>query len=160
MRFTVISDTHGHAFERLKKLIPVFNAGEYLIHLGDGAYDLGHIMKELTCKVVRVRGNCDVDHALPEEYVLQTDAGKILFTHGHNYGVSYGDTTGLYYGRQEKDCKYAFYGHTHVANAFELNESGCFNPGSLGKPRLGKPSYCVATVEKGQLFANVIELND
>ena len=49
--FTVISDTHGKASDRLEELLPVINSGDFLVHLGDGVNDLDDFADRITCDV-------------------------------------------------------------------------------------------------------------
>ena len=149
--FYVISDTHGLADEQLRELIPVFNSGDLLVHLGDGVSDLKKIENLLTCPVICVRGNNDVFTSAEREVVLETQFGKMLFTHGHDYHVKR-NTMSLYYGALEKRCSYAFYGHTHEPEIDVKSGVTLVNPGSMCPSWRQKSSYCVV-YEDGRQFA-------
>lgn len=156
MRFTVISDTHGKARERLEELLPVINSGDFLVHLGDGVNDLDDFADRITCDVYRVGGNCDFGLGYPEDVIIDTEAGKLLFTHGHTHSVRYGDLTSLYFYAMQNDCVAAFYGHTHVSFSGISGGITLINPGSLGEPRTKTASYCAVTIERGLLNPKIV----
>ena len=47
IKFNVISDTHRISGEVIEKLVPVFNSGSFLVHLGDGTDDLIPFQKKV-----------------------------------------------------------------------------------------------------------------
>ena len=139
--FNVISDTHGLANDKLKDLIPVFNKADLLVFLGDGTSDVNKIESKITCPIIKVRGNCDFFSAGESEVILETQCGKILFTHGHEQKVK-SSLLNLCYYAKEKGCSYVYYGHTHFAVVDVYNGVTMVNPGSLGSPRGAKSSFC------------------
>lgn len=155
-KFTVISDTHGKADDKIASLLPEINSGDFLVHLGDGASDLDNFSDKITCDVYRVGGNCDFGLGYPIDVFIETEAGKILFTHGHTHFVRYGDLTSLYFFALQNDCVAAFYGHTHVAYTGIKNGVVIVNPGSLGEPRTFGASFCSVTIEHGILNPKIV----
>lgn len=155
-KFTVISDTHGKADEKLTMLLSEINSGKFLIHLGDGANDIDKIADKIKCEVYKVGGNCDFGLDYPTDIILETEAGKILFTHGHTHSVRYGDLTSLYFFALQNDCVAAFYDHTHVAYSGIKNSVVLVNPGSLGEPRSLGASFCSVTIEHGILNPKIV----
>ncbi len=153
--FNVISDTHGLAGERLEELIPVFNQADLLVFLGDGLGDIRSIEDRITCTVVKVRGNCDFFSAEEAEIVLDTQCGRILFTHGHEHRVK-SSLLNLHYYAIEKKCSYVYYGHTHFADVSVEGGVTMVNPGSLGSPRGLKPSFCSVVEERGQFASKIV----
>lgn len=156
--FNVISDTHGINTDKLIELVPIFNQGDFLVFLGDGIHDIEKIKTYITCPIYSVLGNCDPFTSLSSEHVIETDCGNILLTHGHEYGVKSGNLLNLYYAATEKKCSYVLYGHTHIPSIIVSYGVTMINPGSLGHPRLSKPSYCAVTREGKQLAAKIVSL--
>ena len=154
--FNVISDTHHLADEQLESLIPVFNSGELLVHLGDGVSDLKKIESRLTCPIIKIRGNNDIFSDASGEAIIETQHGKILFTHGHECRVK-SSLMSLYYNALEKGCKYAFYGHTHASDVNVDYGVTMINPGSLAGSWRSKGSYC-SVYEDGNQYAIKIVL--
>lgn len=156
MTAMLISDTHGACDEKLRALSRTLTSGDYLIHCGDGAGDLGKIDIPSSCKAVAVRGNCDFLPALPAFRILDLPSARVLVTHGHEQNVSPDALLGLYYFAAEQNCTYVVYGHTHVADITIYGGVTFVNPGSLARPRGGKPSYAVITEENGQPSAKIV----
>jgi phosphodiesterase family protein len=154
--FNVISDTHRKSADEIKKLIPVFNEGDFIVHLGDGISDLEQFEDEIKRPVLKVCGNCDLFSSVPKNIFTDSDAGKLLFTHGDTHYVKGGNLTGLYLFAKQNDCVCAFYGHTHKADIKLFRDVLLINPGSLSCPRVGLPSYCKVTVEKGRLIPKIV----
>ncbi len=154
-RFTVIGDTHHIDEATMEKLLPVINAGDFLVHLGDGLDDLDFYSDRILCHVIKVSGNCDLFSIEPCDVIEETEAGRILFTHGHTHYVRNG-LLSLSLFAQEKECDFVFYGHTHVAAECSYNNIMFINPGSTTRPRCGDPSYCVVTIENGKLITKIV----
>ena len=150
----IISDTHGN-IDNVKAILPVINESEYLVLLGDRVGDLASICREIKPEIIIVKGNCDYVNFFPEDYILDWCGYRFLFTHGHRYGVKR-DLLNLTYAAKEQGCHFAFYGHTHVADSDEYMGIRLINPGSISAPRLGNPSYCLVTEDKGEIFIKII----
>lgn len=130
-KLVVISDTH-HDFVRLNKLLPIINSADYLIFCGDGANDILQIHGRITVPLVCVKGNCDQGSNIKFTDLACASFGntRALVTHGHNLGVRQGTAqlTGM---AKMKDCRLAFFGHTH--KYYDKIENGVhlINPGAL-----------------------------
>ena len=145
-RIIVVSDSHGHQ-DNVNTLRALLQENDYLIHLGDGAGDARELAKEYPEKVLMCRGNCDFSSPYALEGILDVEWVRILYCHGHEYGVKSG-LDKLAYVAQEKGCDVVLYGHTHCADIVELGGVMLINPGTMQYP-LGKGgSYCYLVVHK------------
>ncbi len=153
MRILVISDTHGRV-EKARELIREKGPFDLGVHLGDFAEDAKRLERETGLEFRFVKGN--MDGGTKEDFsILSTDGGDILLVHGHIQGVKR-DLTALMYTVEEKGCKGAFFGHTHVP--FLREEAGLYllNPGSLSLPHLDKRgSYAIVQTGKGRLDGTI-----
>ena len=110
-KIIVLSDTHGSR-KGIEKLKPLIAENDYVIHLGDGVGDMREIMEEYPDKVYLVSGNCDFFSPIPDEGILEVEYLKILYCHGHKYGVKQHLYT-LMQEAKKKGCDIVLYGHTH-----------------------------------------------
>ena len=155
MDFLIVSDTHGRA-DRVEALLRRARA-DILLFLGDGLRDLVAVPDGITLRTVR--GNCDffgIDDA-PEERLEVFGALRVFMTHGHRYHVKSGLGAALA-AAVARDADVLLYGHTHRAEILQLapgDEVGgrvlqkpliVLNPGSLGQPPDGKPTFATLTV--------------
>ena len=124
-----ISDSHGNR-AGVEKLLPLFRENDYAVFLGDGFSDFKGIFNELPNRSYFCKGNGDFFAPLPEEGILEIEQVRILYCHGHRYGVK-GGLSALAYRAKELDCSVALYGHTHRAEITELGGVTLVNPGSL-----------------------------
>ena len=132
---------------------------DMILFLGDGLRDLSVLDPEMAMRLVSVRGNCDGFSFLgdcrdntPEERFLALDSYHILMMHGHTHGVKGGMTHAVAYAAA-RGADLLLFGHTHEPTATYLPKGTAvgdtvlakpmyvFNPGSLGAPRSGEPSY-------------------
>lgn len=152
----VISDTHGR-LDNIRLILPVINSCEKLIFLGDYTGDLFKLKNEITTDIVAVRGNCDLTSPYPEKVLLEWCGKRFFIAHGHKFGVK-SDLLRIAYEAESENCEYVLYGHTHIASLDEFGGIKLVNPGSLGEPRFGLPSYCIITEEKGKIFTKIISM--
>ncbi len=154
MKIIVLSDTHG----KLKKVYDIMskiNDPDLIIHCGDYCSDAQTIEEEFGIPVESVPGNCD-GGGRDSYKIIDTPAGKIMITHGHELGAGYNETL-LLYSAEEQECKAVCFGHTHVPVCEKIDGIYLINPGSLSKPRDGSSgSYAVITVEKENMYANIV----
>ena len=146
MRYLVFSDLHGSklGLERLKAAVKA-EKPDVLLCLGDtlyGAMDqdssaCAAYLSSPELSVVGVRGNCDYDFdesalgfALPEEQTLYFSGRRLILRHAP-FWRDFGP----------KDV--ALYGHTHIKSLDRHGGTILCNPGSIGKPRDGFPSYAL-----------------
>lgn len=157
MKILVIGDTHGK-LNMVRDIMTKLKGIDLIMHTGDHYRDGAALEEEYHIPVVAVRGNCDAGGG--EAFrVIETEAGKILLTHGHKLGVDY-DLTQLVYKAQEEECVAAVYGHTHVPLVDEIDGLRIINPGSLPRSRDGSGgSYAVIRTEEDRLDASVIYYN-
>ena len=158
MKYLVVSDTHGS----IGKVLEIYRAAggaekfDGIIHLGDYARDAENIEEELGCEVIGVLGNCDGDYGSGDFKVLDTDAGRILLTHGHGQRVKM-TYMNLVYRAQELDCVAALFGHTHIPTYETEGGVILLNPGSLTYPGDGSSgSYAVLDIEDDEINASIL----
>ena len=150
----ILSDTHG-SLKGIEKLKLLFQENDYIIHLGDGAGDLKEIFSEYPDKVYQCKGNCDFVSAYPDEGVLEIEQVRILYCHGHQYGVK--TLLGVLANQaKKKGCDVALYGHTHRADICEMDGVTLINPGSLKRPTDEGGSYCYLVVHKDKVTPVIV----
>jgi putative phosphoesterase len=164
MKLVVISDTHGRK-HRVREVLERHRDYEAVLFLGDG---LGDIESESLCGLAAVRGNCDAFSALwnggvANERMLCFGSFKVLMMHGHLYGVKSGIDRAVAYAAS-RDADILLYGHTHIRQEKyypQGSEVGgivlkkpmwVFNPGSLGQPTDGVPSYGIIEIRNGSVL--------
>ena len=149
MKIAVFSDTHGSAGGMDGAVAE--DRPDAVIHCGDGCRDIRGIEREFPdVPVYNVAGNCDCDPALPLTRIVELNGVRILITHGHSYGVRYGNLDRLAYAAEEAGARIALYGHTHRARADLVGSVAVLNPGSAGMG--AQPSWCLITVSPGGEF--------
>ena len=152
MTLLVISDTHGRV-DRIEGALELNRNCEAVIFLGDCLRDIERA--ELSGKpVIAVRGNCDALGSClgEEEHIVSFGEYNIMLTHGHTLGVKHSMVNAISYAVR-KDVDILLYGHTHLRHDEYIPEGTdiygltlkkplrLFNPGSLGNPREGRPSF-------------------
>lgn len=171
MKLVIISDTHGKR-ARIDEVLsrnPLYDA---LLFLGDGARDFDI---DRTGGFIGVCGNCDsfsgLGDILPTERMLCFDGIKILMTHGHKCSVKFG-TEKLEEYAATRGADAVLFGHTHVpiekyipaesklGTAVTEKPMYVFNPGSLGAPNNGLPSFGVMEIRGGQILLSHGYLNE
>lgn len=147
-KIIVLSDTHGN-LKGLEKLYPLMDENDYIVHLGDGMTEARTILSKYPEKTYLCAGNCDILSLLPDEDVLEVEGVRILYCHGHHYGVK-STLARLAKQAKNRDCALALYGHTHVAKIDEIDGVTLVNPGTMSYA-LGKGgTYCYLVVHKGK----------
>ncbi len=169
MKLLVLSDSHGRV-DRLRAVTERHRDADGLLFLGDGLRDLDRL-SELPPNLtpIAVRGNCDgfsvfaSDGHVPTERMVGFDRFLIFMLHGHTGGVKHGIETAAE-AAAGRGADLLLYGHTHVAHeaywpagervgGITLQKPlWILNPGSLGEPRDGAPSYGLITMQGGQLL--------
>ncbi|MBQ9086356.1 MAG: YfcE family phosphodiesterase [Clostridia bacterium] len=167
MTLLVLSDTHGRR-DRVLEVIALHPEAYAVLFLGDGIRDLPEELFALGRPMLAaVRGNCDMvwgsEPSLGEELLLSFGSYRFLLMHGHRYGVKSGTGRAVAYAAA-RGADVLLYGHTHVAEERYLPEGTdlggkgserpmwVFNPGSLGAPAEGHPSYGLIQIQNGQLL--------
>ncbi len=152
-KLIVISDTHGSP-KGIEKIKPLAAENDYLVHLGDGAADARSFTEDAE-KLYVCAGNCDFFSPYPEEGVLEVEYVKILYCHGHKYGVKR-DLQTLAQAAKSRGCSLALYGHTHRAQIAELDGVLLVNPGSLRAPVGEGGSYAYIVVHKDKITPVIV----
>lgn len=154
-KILILSDSHGltHELTEIKERHQV----DHLIHCGDSELDMDAPELE---EYLKVGGNCDDDIRFPEEQIVDTGGLKILFVHGHLHAVKK-DLTTLSYRAEELGAHVACYGHTHVADARQVDRQLFINPGSIRLPRgRSEKTYCIMEWEnKNHIVITFYEVN-
>ena len=153
MKIAVVSDTHG-AVWRLESLKNIIDECDFLFFLGDGEIDIKRLGGLFKAQIVAVAGNSDFRGFYEKEVVEEVCGVKFLLTHCHAYGVNAGMDR-LLSRAKEKECRVALYGHTHRAIVEERDGITVMNPGSLGYPDDGRPSYGIIECDKNGIFAKI-----
>ena len=159
MRAIVLSDSHGDTASLERAIASVGEKNiDMIIHLGDIARDTDYLeMMYYPVKVVSVLGNNDFLRGGDHERVIEFDSHKILICHGHTLGVSYG-TQKLETLARQKGCEAALFGHTHTSSLKKCDDGLIvLNPGSVSRPRGGRPSFAVLETEGGKLKAAIVD---
>ncbi len=151
----VLSDTHGNK-RAIAKLKEVIGESDYVAHLGDYARDIDFIREQYPEKVISVSGNCDFSNDTEKTAVIE--GVKVLFTHGHRFGVKNG-LERLFYYCSEKGIDLALYGHTHIAAEDESEGVKLVNPGHMSG-RGGEKSYAYLVFDKGNVYVRFIKLSE
>lgn len=132
MLAAVFSDTHGNVARMLQAVRET--KPDAIFHLGDYERDVRILREEFPdVPVYNVCGNCDVSPEALLDEVVELDTVRVFLTHGHRYGVDYGDLSRLAYAARERDCRLALFGHTHRADRQEWLGVTLLNPGTAGK---------------------------
>lgn len=149
MKILIVSDTHGHD-ENLEYTVEREAPFDMLIHCGDVEGREFFIEALADCPCCIVSGNNDFFSDLPREEIVEVKGHRILVTHGHYYGVSAEDVSGLSGMAQERMCDAVCFGHIHKPVKVSEENILVINPGSLEYPRQRgrKPSYAVMQIEE------------
>lgn len=168
MTALILSDSHGKA-DMVARAVRQAGRVDLLLFLGDGLRDLYGL--EESMPVVSVRGNCDLfsffgDNSVPEERIIRLGEYTVLMMHGHTAGVK-----ASYVSAAERAARLGadilLFGHTHQRFERYLGEGTelldltlkkplyIFNPGSIGQPREGCPSFGLMTLrDNGVLLSH------
>ncbi|MGE7688109.1 metallophosphoesterase [Lysinibacillus sp. NPDC097214] len=149
MQILVMSDTHGdsNVIEKVRGFYPHVDA---VIHCGDSELPFSHKALE---GMKKVRGNCDIDKAFPDEEVFDLEDATIFVTHGHLFNVKT-SILSLSYRAKEVNAQIACFGHSHILGAEMIDDVLFLNPGSLLKPR-GRKEKSFALVEVEDTYFEV-----
>ena len=161
MEILVFSDTHGRA-DRVDELMRRTKAS-IVLFLGDGLRDLNVLRDDVTLR--SVRGNFDFIGAdIPEARVEIFGTCRVFMTHGHRYGVKYGEEAAIA-AALDADADVLLYGHTHRPVLRTLSAGDAigdrvlakplivFCPGSLGEPYDGRPTFGTLTIRHNGILA-------
>ena len=144
MQFLIFSDSHGNHFPMVDVIRrhPEVNT---VLFLGDGLADIERLYALFPRHTFRcVRGNMDffVMREAEDTDLFELYSCRVLMMHGHTRGVK-GGTAAAEKDAVQVRAHVLLYGHTHVpvCKYISKDELYVFNPGSIGRPYGGKPSY-------------------
>ncbi len=156
LKCLIFSDSHGAALHRMRRVIEAHPDAEVVFFLGDGLAEAEALSSAYPNRMFYlVRGNCDFS---PLSSVEETDAVtlegvRIVFTHGHRYDAKF-SYRGLCALASARGAGVCLFGHTHSPTEEYHGEGDApftlFNPGSIGRPPLGKPTYGFLTLSDGR----------
>lgn len=131
MKVLIMSDSHGWKEEVQEVINRHADEVDGIIHCGDSELNADAPVFQETQVV---RGNCDMDGALPEEINKKIGPLTFFIAHGHLLNVK---TTAmnLLYKAEETSADVICFGHTHVPAALQEKGRILINPGSMRLPR-------------------------
>ena len=164
MKVLVISDTHGN-IDKVRDLLEMLQRSEIkiVLHCGDYISDARLIQKFYkNLEVYGVYGNCDVGFGGEYSTVVTIEGVAIYMTHGHRYGVKWGEYDELAIDAAAHGAVVAVCGHSHQAFLEEIEDVLVMNPGSMTLPRDSKwPSYGVLDLEDGKIKnVSIMQITD
>ena len=172
MELLVLSDSHGKS-DRIAEAFSRNKLVDYVIFLGDGLRDLDRVDFGNT-PVISVRGNCDVfgfslyDN-LPTELILNMGEYTLMIAHGHTLGVKQ-DIESAAARAAASGADILLFGHTHtrldkyfpagerIGDFITKKPLRLFNPGSIGSPAAGAPSFGIVGIRNGYILTSHGEL--
>lgn len=160
MKILVVSDSHGR-WGALYNVIQAEPDARVVIHLGDGNEDLERLRPQFPGHVmVGIAGNCDFFAAsgLRACDMISAEDKNIFFTHGHNYRVKSGYSL-VEQAARARNADVCLFGHTHEPFAECRNGLYMMNPGSVGLPRNGGPSYGIIKITNGVISTQIKTLD-
>lgn len=162
MKVLVISDTHGnieHAKMILERIIPL--GVTTVLHCGDYVSDARLLEKFYPQVTVHyVYGNCDVGFGGEYSTVVTIEGVSIYMSHGHKYGVKWGDYDEVMIDALAHETRVAVCGHSHEAHLERKQGVLIMNPGSLTMPRDSRyPSYGILELKDGKVIeAKILQI--
>lgn len=164
MKVLVISDTHGNIENAKRVLNQVIPAGvEAVLHCGDYMSDARLLEKFYPqVAIYGVYGNCDVGFGGAYSEVVTLEGVSIYMSHGHRYGVKWGEYDEVAIDAIAHEATVAICGHSHQAYLEKKQGVLIMNPGSLTLPRDSKyPSYGILELKDGYVKeASVLQILD
>jgi len=158
MRILVISDSHKR-YSRVDKIIRANPTATNIFFLGDVVSDVEDLIYEYSDRnFYIVSGNCDFYSTYKSFDIITIENKKILYCHGHTFGVKSGSTGSLKKYAIENGCDIALYGHTHIANIEYDNGLYVVNPGSVSSSREGSESYAVIDILPSGILPQIIKI--
>jgi len=158
LRIVVLSDSHRH-YDTLEEAVLLHREdADLFIFLGDGEYELDLLQSvHPELRFLSVSGNCDYGSDRPDYGVAEFAGKTVFYTHGFRFGVKSG-LADLKREARSLGADIALYGHTHIP--YVAYEDGLYlmNPGSIGRPRVGKPNYGIVDITDGGTLLHTAEL--
>lgn len=158
MRLLVLSDSHKKSGV-LDRIIRKEQTAKNIFFLGDVTEDIENLKFEYTDRnFYIVSGNCDYFSSYKTFDFITLKNTKILYTHGHHFGVKSGNYGALLKFAKENGCQIALYGHTHIASITYEDGVYLVNPGSVSLSREGPVSYAVIDILENGILPQIIKI--
>jgi len=152
MRYLIVADTHGN-ISRLNQVVDTNSDNiDGIIHLGDFSQDMNSIYFNKKENIYSCIGNMDgiLRKGSDYEKIIELSGIKILLTHSDHLQTHYA-LNNLFLRAKELKVEICLFGHTHKVFLDTNEKPYLFNPGSLGKPSDGIPSYGEMLIENGEI---------
>ena len=158
MRIVVISDSHKNT-RVIDEILGSQPDAKAVFFLGDNITDIEDFEFMYPDKrFFAVSGNCDYFSTAPTVGVETISGVKILYTHGHTFGVKYG-VERLKESAKQSNCQIVLFGHTHISQTLYEDGLHIVNPGSCSNPRDGIiPTYAVIDITDKGIMPVIIKL--
>ena len=145
MKIICMSDSHSET-GNLYDIIEREKDAKYVVFLGDGLRDIEGLEAVFTDKTFYLaQGNCDIFSAYPTLSSFKINNKKIVFTHGHNFGVKT-SLLSLKNMASEQKADICLFGHTHTPFAEFFNNILFLNPGSVNRNKANNATYAVIEI--------------
>ena len=132
-----------------------------MLHCGDYISDARLLEKFYPqVEMYGVYGNCDVGFGGAYSEVVTLEGVSIYMSHGHRYGVKWGEYDEVAIDAIAHEATVAICGHSHQAYLEKKQGVLIMNPGSLTLPRDSKyPSYGILELKDGYVKeASVLQI--
>jgi uncharacterized protein len=162
-RIGLLSDTHLDFCDisRLKKIIPVFENVDLILHAGDITHESVLECCKTIAPVHAVKGNMDYHSSvidLPAKKILMLENWKIGLIHG--WGSPEGLMKRVFQAFEGDSPSVIVYGHSHQAAIDTWRNCLMINPGSPFDRRFAPyRSLAVLTLDSGGASAEIIRLD-
>ena len=157
MRILVTSDAHGSVRD-LETIIEKYSDIKHIFYLGDGVEAVAEIQQFFPERTFYlVSGNCDFGSQFRDIGETVINGVRIIYTHGHRYGVKYG-TEKLFELGRNTDAKLVLYGHTHVQREEYRDGIYVINPGALRGAREGREGYAIIDISNKGIVTNLLKM--
>jgi len=158
MRLLIISDSHKRS-GKVDSIIRKNPDATDVFFLGDivsDIEDMRFLYPDRNFHIVS--GNCDYGATYKTTDFDIVGDKKILFCHGHTFGVKSGDISSLKKYAKDNNCDIVFYGHTHIASIEYDDGLYIVNPGSISCAREGCESYAIVDILPSGVLPQIINV--
>ena len=153
----MISDVHRDRY-KLERIIEHYQGKvDSIISLGDSELSLDYLQRK---NIIAIKGNFPFDGGEGYHKILQFEETKIFITHGHKFGVKWGQLSTLHDYAKTEQFDLVMYGHTHEASLTIEEGITYLNPGSVKQPR-GKhdASFAIVSIEHKKFTISFFDAN-
>ena len=158
MRILVISDIHNN-FNAAYRVLSKHQDIKVVFFLGDGCRYIEQLQESFKEKTFHcVCGNCDfsydTSYCCTDIQIIENI--KIVYTHGHKFGVKY-SIEELFSYASRVGAGLVLYGHTHISNVSYRDGIYLVNPGSVSLGRQKGNSYAIIDITNKGIVPNIIK---